>query len=64
MQVLSTIPKLKKVAKKIMQQKRSGFCSSPNIPPLQLARPEDILNVSIQSQEAILSQDQELQESR
>ena len=48
--VLQTAPKLKMVAKKIMQQNRSS--SSPGIPTL--LRPEDILNVSIQSQEAIL----------
>ena len=48
--ILQTAPKLKMVAKKIMQQNRSS--SSPGIPTL--LRPEDILNVSIQSQEAIL----------
>ena len=50
--VLKTSPKLKMVAKKIMQQNRTQS-NSPGIPTL--LRPEDILNVSIQSQEAILS---------
>lgn len=53
LQLLYTEPRLKVVAKNMIRNKRCSSSVSPNFPAL--LRPEDILNVSIQSQDAIAS---------